>query len=203
MKRTLLLLLIVNLLFISKESISQHNHEYNPGQSLAADKSGVDDFEFEDLNSESMQNEAQFNSNTDIEDFNYNPFKNLAIENEKFEKLSAGDVKIYTTGNEAVSGSNNVVLCVTLKKAPKSDYMIPLDLSGSTAVNGIEIIKIPDYIIFKKGEQNQCLIISPTSDKSAKAESILKIRAKTSETTYSDITVKVINSATAHTQTND
>lgn len=200
MKKTILLLMLANVLFICKPTFSQYNHEITPVKYLSADKSSNDQFTYEEaaMNEEAITNEME--KTNDMDQSNFNPFRNLSSANETIDKLSGSDFKIYTTGNEAIAGSQNVVLCITLNKPATSDYMVPLDFSGSSAVNGIDFAKIPDYVIFRKGEQNQCMVINPTTDSQKTADGLLKIRARTSENTYSDLEIKIKNFEPLHAE---
>ena len=204
MKKITFYLVLFCMLLICKMTFSQQYKEFKPVKYLASDKSSADEFQFDDQNENAIMNDLQTKSSGESADQdNFNPFKSLAMVSEKFDNQAGNDVRIYTTGSEAVAGSKNVVLCIMLKQPSQGDYMIPLDLSGSTVKNGIDFVKIPEYVLFKKGEQNQCLIINPSLDKNAISEGVLKIRARTSETTYSDLQIKIKNNVNTAFETLD
>jgi hypothetical protein len=177
------LLLITNLLFVINVTYSQSDIDSNHAKSLTLISPSDDNFQF--------INENNSNSYNDKQSVSLSVIKDYSVLAEKFRNSESNEVKFYLSEKSAFAGSNNVIVNISLKQPASDDYRVALDYSGGSAVNGVDIEKLPNYIKFRKGEQNQCLIIKHFKSNKKISGKYLKIRARTSEKTYSDLTVDI------------
>jgi hypothetical protein len=115
----------------------------------------------------------------------------IIISNNSFSQSVQNSLKVFASGNEAIPGDRNVIICLKMESVADADRTIKLDLTGSTAINGKDFVRLPDSLIVPRGEQYKCFVINPYKDNSEKDFKIIKFRAKVSEKDCSNWIIKM------------